>query len=599
MGIAAWVREKLWRADNWCAELITLRSDLASEPKGPQTAEKLVELGDATAYIDPDRGRALSLYVEAWRAGHSGAGDKALTLATTLRAHMTRAEIAVSMENMLAAGAAFLDAGFPELATEPLQKFANARPQGANAVGEAARLESVRPLLAIASHHKFDGEKEVAEALARAQGVPGANAAPLFIHAIRLARLANLPEKLPALLAAASRSCGDDDTIAAQIELRLFEANDADTLLAHYRSRFEKAPTRAAYVERVRSAGVELIARGLQPGLGLRLLRMSLEHAYDEKLPTIASHIAAWELLIAHAKAQHSTVDMVPLIVSAMAAPLSDDDAVYLSRLGLEIVWRDAGDTLAAQPYAAMALDFVPDHPLALEFIKVVEPSAMSAALAAATTPMQMIELVELPPEPQIKISTPTTKMPVLSPAPIPAPAPVASTVPAKSTSRIPVFDQGQVKRAEAPASMVTPSAKRIGGRLALLTPPPPRTTTLKRDVSPFPVVVEKSVPPGEVRAKRVVVPIDCVVELPDASFFSTVLRDVSTSGAHIVTKRKLEMEVVVTLEMRIPGPNPASAASFTARARVARRTDVGYGLQYVDPPKELVAAIDAATKEV
>ncbi|CAN5856941.1 hypothetical protein BH11MYX2_BH11MYX2_02860 [soil metagenome] len=592
MGIAPWVRERLWRADNWCAELTTLRTALAAEPKGPQTAEKIVELADATAYVDPDRGRALSLYLEAWRAGHSGARDKAMALATTLRAHMTRAEIALSMEDFLTAGGAFLEAGFPELATEPLQKFANARPPGANAVSEAARLESVRPLLAIASHHKFDGEKEIADALARAVSTPSASAAPLYLHAVRLARLANLSDKLPSLLAAATRVCGNDEAIAAHVELRLFEMNDADALLAHYRSRFERAPTRAVYVERVRSAGVELIARGLQPGLGLRLLRMSLEHAYEEKLPTIASHIASWELLTAHAKAQHSTVDMVPLIVAAMAAPMSEDDAVYLSRLGLEIVWRDAGDTLAAQPYAAMALDFVPDHPLATEFVKVVDPSAMSPALAAATTPM--LELVELPPEPSIRISTPSTKIPVIAPAPLPSPDPAASAV--KSTSRIPVFDQGMVKRAEAPASMATPSAKRISGRLALLTPP--RTTTLKRDVSPFPAVVEKPVPPGELRAKRVVVPIDCVVELPDASFFSTVLRDVSTSGAFIVTKRKLEMEAVVTLEMRIPGPNLTATASFTARARVARRTDVGYGLQYVEPTKALVAAIDTATKE-
>ncbi|HEY4059524.1 MAG TPA: PilZ domain-containing protein [Kofleriaceae bacterium] len=597
MGIAAWIRERLWRADNWPAELTALRTTLAAAPKGPDTAGKLLDLADATAYVDSDRGRALSLYLEAWRGGNAEARDKALALATTLRAHTTRGEIALSMENLLAAGSAFLDAGFPELAADPLQKFANARPAGANAVSEAARLESVRPLLAIASHHKFDGEREVAEALARAQSVPGANAAPLYLNAVRLARLANLPEKLPSLLAAATRACGDDDSIAAQIELRLFEVNDADSLLAHYRSRFEKAATRAVYVERVRAAGVELIARGLQPGLGLRLLRMSLEHAYEEKLPTIESHIAAWELLVAHAKAQHSTVDLVSLIVSAMAAPLSEDDAVYLSRLGLEIVWRDAGDTLAAQPYAAMALDFVPDHPLANELVKVIEPGAMSPALAAATQPLPMIELVELPPEPQIKISTPSTKMPALA-RPAPAPAPAASTPPAKSTSRIPVFDQGQVKRVEAPISMATPSAKRISGRLALLTPPPPRTTTLKRDVSPFPVVAEKSVPPGEARAKRVVVPIDCVVELPDASFFSTVLRDVSTSGAFIVTKRKLEIEAIVTLEMRVPGATPASTASFTAKARVARRTEVGYGLQYVDPSKDLVAAIEAATHD-
>ena len=63
---------------------------------------------------------------------------------------------------------------------------------------------------------------------------------------------------------------------------------------------------------------------------------MSLEHAYGAKFPEVTAHLAAWELMWTHARTQHSTLDLVPLIVQALAAPLSEDGALYLARLGLE-----------------------------------------------------------------------------------------------------------------------------------------------------------------------------------------------------------------------------------------------------------------------
>ena len=87
------------------------------------------------------------------------------------------------------------------------------------------------------------------------------------------------------------------------------------------------------------------------------------------------------------------------------------------------------------------------------------------------------------------------------------------------------------------------------------------------------------------------------VVELPDGGFFSTVLRDVSTSGAFILTKRQLEVGTLVSLDMRIPVPNTMIQANHRTNARIARRTEVGWGLAFVEPPDELVAALRAATE--
>jgi hypothetical protein len=130
-------------------------------------------------------------------------------------------------------------------------------------------------------------------------------------------------------------------------------------------------------------------------------------------------------------------------------------------------------------------------------------------------------------------------------------------------------------------------------GRLALLRPPPPRATSLRRDTSPFPVA-PRPARQTAMRAPRKLVPIDAVVELASGAFFSTVLRDCSTSGAFIITKRALEVGSLLALELRIPGPDQVVQASHRTNARIARRTDVGYGLAFVDAPPELVAAIDA-----
>jgi len=123
---------------------------------------------------------------------------------------------------------------------------------------------------------------------------------------------------------------------------------------------------------------------------------------------------------------------------------------------------------------------------------------------------------------------------------------------------------------------------------MALLRPPAPRPA------SPPPPPPRSTAPAFLPRAPRKVVPVDVVVELPGGGFFSTVLRDLSMSGAFIVTKRQLEVGTIVALEMRIPTPGTISQTSHRTNARIARRDDVGYGLAFVDTSPELVAAIRA-----
>jgi len=566
MPLAGWVRDRLWRTNNWCAELALIRQSVGAERRSAATVDRIVDLAWASEHCDPDRGRALTLYLDAWRAGHTPAGARAKHLAGVLRAYMTLAEIALAEGDLLAAGIAFLDAGFPDLAVDPLQRFVDTRPLGASPSTENLRLESVTALLALARGQRQHAEREIADSLARAQTATGRAAASAYEHAARIARAAGFGERLATILSAATRACPDDDAIGALVEARLSETHNADELIAHYGARLERTTSRAVYVERARTAGVELIARNLQPGLGLRLLRMSLEHAYDALLPEITSHVAVWELLWTHAQVQRTTVELRALVDQGLLAPLPEDDAVYLARLGLEIAWRHASDTVGAKPYAMMVLDFVPDHPLAVAFVTEAAPE-----LAAEATP---------PAAPDASSAAPTA-------------TPASSAV--KPTSRIPVVE-GQVKRAEAARSL--PKAPHgVTGRMALLRPPAPRPASLDQRTSPVPTTQAPPPPLAPAfspRAPRKVVPVDVVVELPGGGFFSTVLRDLSISGAFIVSKRQLEVGTIVALEMRIPTPGTLSQTSHRTNARIARRDDVGYGLAFVDTSPELVTAIRA-----
>ncbi len=606
----------------------------------------MFDVACATEYCDPDRSRGLPLYLDAWRGGHAEAGVRAKRLAAELGAHMALGEIATTDGDWLAAGLAFFDAGFPELAVEPLKKFVEMRPAGASPVTENVRVEGVTALFTIARGARFDADREITDSLTRARSATGASAAAAYLYAVRVARAAHLEDRLATILPAAVRACPDDDTIAALVAARLFETGKTDELLAHYTARLERSRTRAEHAERARAAGVELIARNLQPGLGLRLLRMSLEHAYTELLPGITSHVAVWELLWTHAQVQNAATELMPLIVQALAAPLTADDALYLARLALEITWRHGSDAVAARPYAAMVIDFVPDHSLAVEFAMEAapdmvaqpmleeEPPAEPAPTAArcSGTQVKPTERFSLN-EGQVKRSIGAPSMtaqahrissrialltsPASAPAPRPSPPPIEPAKAEVAThAHVAVATHAQVAVARHAQVAVTthgPSKPPVAtsslapNRPPVSSKPPPiagKPPTEGRPIKGRPPVAGKpngppaaalvAVPPFAARALRKVGPIDVVVELPTGGFFSTLLRDLSTSGAFILTKRQLDVGMVVSLEMQIPMPGKATASSHRISARIVRSAEIGCGVAFIDATPEVVAAIRA-----
>lgn len=518
MEIAGWVHAALSRAADWCAELDRLRNEVVAEPRGPARLQRTIELADAMEHIAPDRGKALALYLEAWRGGELGARPHLIDLARELRAYVTLAEIATAdhqdthdPEALVTAGRALLDAGLEDSAVQTFVRGRDQHPSLADAIASAPRLADVRVALATATHLAVDVEREVDACMTRKH----------FLQAARIARLAKLSRR-DAILGIGARATPDDRELVRMYEDVLLDST-ADEFLAYHSARLETITDDAAWVESARTAACELVLRNIHPGLGLRLLRMSIERAYAAKLPGgTRRHIAAWELLAANARATKSMLSLAPLLADALRLSLPPLDALYIAKLGLEVAWREAQDPLAAQPYAAALLDAVPGHPAAAAF------------LDEAFKDVPPIELIEDPPEPVMP--TVTFKIPVIA--------------------RVP-------------------------------------SSELKRDVSPIPAPPPPP-PDAAPRSPRKVVPIDVVIELPNGSFFSAVLRDVSTSGAFVTTKRPLAEGAVVTLELQLPSTLQLAQRSFRIDAKLARRTELGWGLAFIAPPPELVAAITA-----
>lgn len=535
MRLPAWVRGELSRVDNWCVALEQMRRALEAEPRGATTIERTVELAQATEHVDPDLGRALALYLAAWRAGHADSRARVVALARELRGYVTLAEVALADHesskdpgDLIGAGCALFDAGLLERAAQIFTRASEDRSTVASAVTESVRLADVRILLALSKGYHTEPERDVAACMTRAEH-SREDPASIFLQAARIARASRLDAIYASVLNVAARRCPHDAEIARLVEDRLLARGIADEILEHYRHRFDATKGEAEWVACVRVSAGQLVLRNLHPGLGLRLLRSSLEHAYKAGLPEVPRHLAAWELLVVHARSSRSAGDLVPLIAEALRAPLSSDDAHYLARLGLEIAWKDLAEPSVAQPYAATVLDRVADHPLAVAFIEQFP--------LAAPTPE-----VELPPENPVRV---TFKMPVIK------------------------IDDPEPPPEAPPAPVAVPTA-----------PPPSRAPELTA------------------RAARRVIPVDVVIELPTGSFFSTVLRDLSTSGSFVMTKRVIAVDTIVTLELRLPRSSTFSEASYRIDARIARLTDLGWGLAFVRPPAELVAAITELTGE-
>jgi PilZ domain len=100
------------------------------------------------------------------------------------------------------------------------------------------------------------------------------------------------------------------------------------------------------------------------------------------------------------------------------------------------------------------------------------------------------------------------------------------------------------------------------------------------------PDLTARSVPPGvEARPSRKSIPLD--VQITGASFpFSgpseVVTRDLSKTGMFLVTDQALAVGGQLDLLVHLPGMEPLSVVELALEARVVRRADHGYGVEFV-----------------
>lgn len=527
MGLADWIRTSLWSQTDWREALARLCDGVATDSF--TTAARLADLAQACELIEPDRRRALAMHQRAWELDRNPhALGRAFELAREIGDHDAIAQLALRAYQaagdpalLATAALAYIDSGRPALAEQPLAALVAARDHD----------DEARTLLALIKRQLRDPQAEIASAVARGQRASGADSSRHFMHAARIARLAGLDAIYARHLEAAVQR-GREPAATMLIEADLVARRRANDLLAFYRRRVESAASDIEWADIMRAAGTKLILHGVQRGLAMRLLRSGLEAAYRAGLVAIPGHLASWDLLIRHAREARSTRELMPLVVTAMTLPLDLDAKLFLARFGFEVTWREARESDAARPYAAVIAEHVPGDPELHDFVATSLPELVPIPPTAYEPPTE-----PLPPEPSFIKIRPAGAKPAL------------------------------------PQAAVT--ALQSGGRKPGLPTIPPLPANAPRI------------------AQRVVVPADVIVRVGSDSF-SAIVRDLSTTGVYIVTERELAIDSTVTIELELPTADALAVSRHEVTAKIVRRADTGYGMLLVDPPPALVAEISA-----
>ncbi|MCW5807174.1 MAG: PilZ domain-containing protein, partial [Deltaproteobacteria bacterium] len=99
--------------------------------------------------------------------------------------------------------------------------------------------------------------------------------------------------------------------------------------------------------------------------------------------------------------------------------------------------------------------------------------------------------------------------------------------------------------------------------------------------------------PNARPRSRRISIPIDVRLILPDGTRVSGHSRDLSTTGLFVLTTAALPDGAEVDVELLLPGKEAFTEDEHRARARIARRDDDGVGIELLDPDARLTAALD------
>lgn len=357
--IATWLQDLLYLEWDWRVALRHIASDLPSSAGA--RAQALCDVARAFEHVEPDRRFAVATYRQ---AGPEADGGRALELAVELGwweevvtlGAAARSAVG-SLEALLAEGWALVEAGQHARA----QRLVPARPMD-------PQLAALRQELDGASEAMLGAWVERAESSERAE------AAEAYFVAARLSRALGRAQWRQWLLAALradpghrwsfsllleDRSKATRGPVAAALEvLRLrLAGHDDRAQLAQWCDATRSVAMRLWLSQE--SSKVRAVAR--------RLLVAALERAYRERASEVPGHLAIWAALDDGARGDDTRVELLPLLVAALEAPLPAHDHVFLAALGADICMR-AGSPAAARSYAEVVAARAPAHPAAREF---------------------------------------------------------------------------------------------------------------------------------------------------------------------------------------------------------------------------------------
>jgi len=383
MSIAPWVLPVLWREHDWRAAIERLGKQLAGADNQQQAQRAAVELGRASEYIDPDRRRAIALYELAGAGGVDRARELALELGWwSARARLTlaaRARGEADPRLVLEEAEAWWDADQPDLCALAL---AGLRAEHGVHAGELGALMGGEDL-----------QDHVADAVARAVTSTGAEAAEAYVMAARFSRAAGRTGDVTRWLESALTAHPSHATAAAFLLMLARQSRDPELLKRYLQLRLESTDV-TEWVDRMRACAFALIESDHHRGFGLRLLRHALERGYESGHANIPGHLAMWTVLAAHAAADGTRRELLPLVITALQSSPREVDRVWLGVLATEISLRDANHPVVAGAYAEIVAEHAPDHPIVRELVAMVaitQPEPATASTKQATAPIPVV----------------------------------------------------------------------------------------------------------------------------------------------------------------------------------------------------------------
>lgn len=369
MQLESSLRDRLWAATDWGHCLRQLASEVKTQTASTAAARQALVLARAMEAIVPERIHAVEMYLTAWQM--AGTSLEALARARSLARELGDLPLSAKIARLefkstgrghllVVEGLAWLDAGDANRALRPLLEASRQRPDD----------PAIRLALMTARREWPNVREVVARLEDQGQGALDPElGCQSYLQAARIVRMLDpKSDHYGRFLLGAFSRLPSDESAFCLVEQHLRERGERERLLAVYGARAKSATDDAAMVEVYRRAASALFLQSGELGLGVRIARKALEHAYRRKLSPIPGHLALFELLRRHLQQTGNLPGFLPLLEQGHAHACDEQERLWFSLQGLQLAWGQLRDGSAADRYATEVRARVPGHELLADF---------------------------------------------------------------------------------------------------------------------------------------------------------------------------------------------------------------------------------------